>query len=589
MAGAGSPSRLTLCCLQPLLNAELDNEYYEALGVDRRCSASAIKKSYRSLSLRLHPDKRAQRGEEASEAEAAQFQRVKEAYETLSDPKRRRVYDALGELGLKMNENPASVSPEAVMIKVSKVGDRCRCLILVALAAAVGFLFAYFPVLAALKIDGRLREVPWSVVMLPIWCIDAFLLLNVVAWVAEPRERAAEEDDLESGAPPAGEDDDEADDDERRVPEEDDDLVVDDSPLWVRVAALVKLCLVVAFQGLAVASLDGAPRRAAIVFAPLVLRELIAIAELSPALCVRIEEPEASADEDLEREIRLMRYAQRLEERDALRRAARFAALRLAFELLLAARLETGTPGWWLVFLPLWIQAGLYLVRALGFHLAARAIKKHMTQRDDDDSLADDDKLKAEAASHAAASALSSLCAAICLAIAAGLVVVRLLRFRRPYYTAFVPFAPLLLAVCCCYCCTAGLVCCFRSVTDDDFSDDDAAPVADASVALDVRAPGPSDATPTSADRILVRPGPGLGPGPGPGPGPDALSPVPPPANVDSPLLASLPTPPPPPPDDARDSPEHEHDLDAPDPAAQPPPPPPHEPVGIADQLADID
>ena len=54
------PSRLALCCLGPILNPERDNQYYELLGVDRRCSQTEIKKAYRKISLEMHPDKRRQ-------------------------------------------------------------------------------------------------------------------------------------------------------------------------------------------------------------------------------------------------------------------------------------------------------------------------------------------------------------------------------------------------------------------------------------------------------------------------------------------------------------------------------------------------
>ena len=38
------PSRLALCCLGPILNPERDNQYYELLGVDRRCSQTEIRR-----------------------------------------------------------------------------------------------------------------------------------------------------------------------------------------------------------------------------------------------------------------------------------------------------------------------------------------------------------------------------------------------------------------------------------------------------------------------------------------------------------------------------------------------------------------
>lgn len=481
------------------------------------------------MSLRLHPDKRTQRGEEVSEADVVLFQRVKEAYETLSDPKKRRIYDALGELGLKLHENPTSVSPEAVMQKVSKVGTRCRCFILLAIAASVGFFFVYFPILTALNVDGVLT-VPWAVVMLPIWLVDAFMLLNIVAWVFEREsdeaatDRSSTDDfrDVEhgGGAPSACDNDERegfVDDDF----EEEEQQLLEEAPLWVRVSALVKLCLVIAFQSLAVAALDGADTYPPmVIFAPLLAREVIAILELAPlAMCVKIDPPppppprqsmanpenQSEDSDEVEHEVRNMMYMQQVEERDNYRRMARFIALRLALEALIAIKLslpgggKSSNMSWWFVFVPVWLQAAIYCGQGIRFAFASRSIRQSISNdapprsSDDDDdpdkNLSDDDKVKAAAASHASASAYTSLCSCLCLAVVGILVVLRLVRQRHPYYTALVCFAPVLLTVCCCYCLTALFVCCFRSVNDFD----DAASVTRASQQSDAAEDAPPD------------------------------------------------------------------------------------------------
>jgi DnaJ-class molecular chaperone len=69
-------------------------DYYEALGVARGASAEEIKKAYRQLALKWHPD----RHKEGKRAEAeARFKRISEAYEVLSDPEKRAKYDRFGE------------------------------------------------------------------------------------------------------------------------------------------------------------------------------------------------------------------------------------------------------------------------------------------------------------------------------------------------------------------------------------------------------------------------------------------------------------------------------------------------------------
>lgn len=66
-------------------------DYYKVLGVDKKASVDQIKKAYRKLALKYHPDKNP--GDKKAEE---QFKKISEAYAVLSDPEKRNQYDTFG-------------------------------------------------------------------------------------------------------------------------------------------------------------------------------------------------------------------------------------------------------------------------------------------------------------------------------------------------------------------------------------------------------------------------------------------------------------------------------------------------------------
>lgn len=73
----------------------MGKDYYRVLGITKAATDEEIKKAYRKLALRYHPDKNKAAGAEDK------FKEIAEAYEVLSDKKKRDIYDKYGEDGLK--------------------------------------------------------------------------------------------------------------------------------------------------------------------------------------------------------------------------------------------------------------------------------------------------------------------------------------------------------------------------------------------------------------------------------------------------------------------------------------------------------
>ncbi|KAJ3105386.1 Type I HSP40 co-chaperone [Phlyctochytrium planicorne] len=80
-----------------------DTKLYEILEVSPDASESDLKKSYRKLALKFHPDKNPDAGEK--------FKEISHAYEVLSDPNKREVYDRYGEEGLNGDGGGPGMSP----------------------------------------------------------------------------------------------------------------------------------------------------------------------------------------------------------------------------------------------------------------------------------------------------------------------------------------------------------------------------------------------------------------------------------------------------------------------------------------------
>lgn len=75
-------------------------DYYNVLKVSKKATDEELKKSYKRLAMKWHPDKNSENKKEAE----AKFKQISEAYDVLSDPQKRQIYDLYGEEGLKSGQ-----------------------------------------------------------------------------------------------------------------------------------------------------------------------------------------------------------------------------------------------------------------------------------------------------------------------------------------------------------------------------------------------------------------------------------------------------------------------------------------------------
>ncbi|KAI8824580.1 uncharacterized protein EV422DRAFT_520597 [Fimicolochytrium jonesii] len=154
-----------------------NRDLYAVLEVDRTADEDTIRRAYRRKALKCHPDKVGNTPENVD-----RFQLVQKAYDVLSDPKKRQVFDKYGERGVAMMDSMGNVFPfvdPEFLLAVNTF------FILGSLLAA---LLIIFPALISVRADGRVSW-KWSVVSIPLFILDACLLL--VLW----RLRASAEPD----------------------------------------------------------------------------------------------------------------------------------------------------------------------------------------------------------------------------------------------------------------------------------------------------------------------------------------------------------------------------------------------------------
>ncbi|CCW63102.1 unnamed protein product [Phytomonas sp. EM1] len=144
------------------------SDYYTTLGVDRDASQEDIKRNYRLLALTLHPDKVGPQGSQ-------RFLEVKKAYDVLSDPQRRSIYDNFGEEGLKALDDPTMIP--STFIKVGVLFGS----IFLAIMLVLFILIIVFLKFLGDYVDGRLSS-SWNYVKVfsPLFIVTGLVAIKAL-------------------------------------------------------------------------------------------------------------------------------------------------------------------------------------------------------------------------------------------------------------------------------------------------------------------------------------------------------------------------------------------------------------------------
>ena len=136
---------------------------YDVLEVSASSSQDGVRRAYRRLAVRFHPDK--------NPGHDDQFSALTEAYEILGDKARRDAYDAFGMDGLRIYEGAFQLFCAANGTSGSLPPVRAAVSVVVG-SAVLALLLALGLLLSALKYDSEIAEtVPWVAVFTPIWLI----------------------------------------------------------------------------------------------------------------------------------------------------------------------------------------------------------------------------------------------------------------------------------------------------------------------------------------------------------------------------------------------------------------------------------
>mmetsp|Transcript_11634 Transcript_11634/g.11666 ORF Transcript_11634/g.11666 Transcript_11634/m.11666 type:complete len:545 (+) Transcript_11634:174-1808(+) len=442
-------SLLLFCCRACLKgDGENNKEYYDLLGVDQKASAEHIKKAYKKQSLQMHPDKLAQKGVEVTAEHSLKFQKMKDAYDILSDPRKRRLYDEIGESGLKLLESPQDLNP-ADLIKNFQKNRADRAKIAVGIAVIFSIILIG-PILFCLKCDGTIPA-EWLAIWAPMWGLDLILLIGAGFTLADNYEPPVEEG-------------------EEPTPKE---------PFLFKLFMAIKTVLFVLMQVFILMRLDNRVNWSLfIVFIPWFLWEAASAVSWLPKAIKQVSKPEDSsqngmlnADEDeqhMQAYAAETKYYEDLMHQLVARKTLIVQVLRIWQLVFIAIKTDGHQPwDWGLVLLPIW----LYFLVQLGFgYLLHRWGTSLNTDIDVPTVLSNGGEvdpmvmIRHQHSMELKAQAVAMIFFQIVPLYMALLLVIRL---QIVSFSTFIILLPIYIAIGCCICGVGCALCCLSSIDMD--------------------------------------------------------------------------------------------------------------------------
>jgi hypothetical protein len=384
---------------------------------------------------------------------------VKEAYDVLSDPKRRKLYDRLGKTGMKLVESPQEISPLEFLKNFQRNrGDVCSLMVFIFLIFAA---IAILPILFCLKSDQTLsRRAPWMAIWTPMWIVDVIYLLLACALFT----KHADSDD---------DDDDEENDGEGNAPDKETQEAKEKRrqahkiPMHVKIINFVQTCLFILIQIFILAKLDhdvNHPHNWSwiAVFAPWICYEGITIFTALPEAFQTLSPPAANttdvengAGED-EQEALLQQLAQEgkylesLLERSQRRHAIWNSLLRIWFAAFLSVELDMKVSwNWGLVMLPVWIYILSALIIAYLYRGWGSTIAEGLSMDEPPTTPRDAMRLQTSAGVSGLG---TTMCFSQCVVLLMALLLVFRLQIHTSTYSTFLIIFPVFVGLGCCCC-----------------------------------------------------------------------------------------------------------------------------------------